>query len=73
MEETSVFVDEDVGERELCASIMSGTLGKEVMVMVVYESRNAIGMYSTQLWRLEQRLHKLALSFVYKKMCCFCH
>ena len=46
MEETSVFVDEDVGERELCASVMNGTLGKEVSVMVVYENRNAIGMYT---------------------------
>ena len=55
MEETSVFVDEDVGERELCASVMSGTLGKEVMVMVVYEDRNAIGMYSKQLWSLETK------------------
>ena len=40
-----VFVDEDVGERELCASVVSGTLGKEVSVMVVYENRDAIGMY----------------------------
>ena len=56
MEETSVFVDEDVGERELCASVMNGTLGKEVMVMVVYENRNAIGMYSKQLWSLETKM-----------------
>ena len=46
MDETSVSVDEDAGERELCASIMNGTLGKEVIVMVIYENNSAIGMYS---------------------------
>ena len=45
MDETMVFVDEDVGERELCASVMNGTLDKEVSVMVIYENRDAIGMY----------------------------
>ena len=71
MEETSVFVDEDVGERELCASVMSGTLGKEVMVMVVYENRDAIGMYSKQLWSLKMVYSRHLVFFT--KMCCFCH
>ena len=38
-----VTVPEDVGEREICASVMSGTLAREVIVNVVYEERNARG------------------------------
>lgn len=44
MEETSVSVPEDVGEYQLCASVVSGTLVKEVIVMVIYDSGNATGM-----------------------------
>jgi hypothetical protein len=43
MEETSVVVMENIGQRQLCASVMMGTLAKDVTVMVVYESRNARG------------------------------
>ena len=43
MDETMVNVDEDIGQRELCASIMSGELMREVQVMVVYADRTASG------------------------------
>ena len=48
MEETSVFVDENLRRVTLCASVMSGALGKEVVTSVIYERRNAHGMYNGQ-------------------------
>ncbi len=36
-------VNEDVGVRELCASVMMGMLMREVIVNVFYEDRNALG------------------------------
>jgi hypothetical protein len=44
MEETSVEAMEDVGQRQLCASIMMGMLAKDVTVMVVHESGSALGV-----------------------------
>ena len=45
MEETMVNVDEDVGERELCAGLMSGQLTREVQVNVIFGDRTASGKY----------------------------
>ena len=42
----SVEVSEDVGETELCAVVMSGELAREAIVMVTYQSRNAMGEYN---------------------------
>jgi len=41
MEDGTVYVNEDVGPVNLCASIMEGALEKDVEVMVIYESRGA--------------------------------
>ena len=45
MDRTKAEVYENQGTEELCASIMSGNLTNktEVVVMVVYENRNAKG------------------------------
>ena len=43
MEETSVDVDESVGQRELCASVMNGELKREVQVAAVFADGTAIG------------------------------
>ena len=45
MVETAVEVSEDVGQRELCASIMSGELAREAVVTVTYQNRNAMSVY----------------------------
>ena len=43
MDRTTVTVNEDVGTEELCASIMSGTLQREVVVPVLFMDRGAKG------------------------------
>ncbi len=45
LEETLVTVSEDVGMRELCARVMSGTLMRDILVDVVYQDRNAMSKY----------------------------
>ncbi len=42
LEETLVTVS---GTRELCASVMSGMLMRDVLVDVVYQDRNAISKF----------------------------
>ncbi len=46
LEETLVTVSEDVGMRELCASVMSGMVMRDVLVDVAYQDRSALGRYS---------------------------
>ncbi len=46
-EETLVTVSEDVGMRELCASMISGMLTRDVLVDVVYQDRNTMSKYSS--------------------------
>ncbi len=43
LEDPSVEVREDVGDLELCARVISGELGREVVVMVIYVDRSAVG------------------------------
>ena len=62
MNETIVDVPEDIGQRELCASVMSGQLAREVIVMVIYEDRNAL----SELGFFSQK--KRLLTFIYSKI-----
>lgn len=44
MEETTVTVQEDIGQRELCASIMNNVeLRRDVVVTIAYEDISAVG------------------------------
>ncbi len=45
LEATLVTVSEDVGMRELCASVMSGMLMRDVLVDVAYQDRNAMSKF----------------------------
>lgn len=45
MDELRVSVDESVGMTELCASVTSGDLQRQVVVAVTYQNRGAVSEY----------------------------
>ena len=47
LERTLVEVNENDGFVELCARVLSGNLMRDVLVMVVYEDRYAVGKFAT--------------------------